>query len=169
MPRGTARTCFVRTLAASPGNCPFHADGSGSRRFAQSLRKRLEDEARCTCKQTKKLNGTKFRPRSGSARLEASCRSISIAAPRLMPRMPSTRSCPGMFVPPSWRGRTATRCRDSSAAMSAAQLGKLARVSPLSLDPLARLPRYQRWRDHGTLVPHAGELPLNAVAARPGS
>jgi hypothetical protein len=50
----------------------------------------------------------------------------------------------------------------------AVQLGKVARVSPVSLDPLAWLPRYQRWRHHGTVVPHAGELPLPEHIANHG-
>ena len=50
----------------------------------------------------------------------------------------------------------------------AVQLGKVDRVSPVSLDPLARPSRDQRWSDHGTIVPHAGKLSLNAVAAWSG-
>src|SRR6516225_6693917 len=50
----------------------------------------------------------------------------------------------------------------------AVQLGKVDRVSPVSFDPLARLARNQRWSDHGTIVPHAGKLSLNAVAAWAG-
>ena len=50
----------------------------------------------------------------------------------------------------------------------AVQLGKVDRVSPVSFDPLARLPWNQRWSDHRTIVPHAGKLTLNAVAAWSG-
>jgi hypothetical protein len=50
----------------------------------------------------------------------------------------------------------------------AVQLGKVDRIPPVSLDPLARLARDQRWSDHGTVVPHSGELPLNAVTAWSG-
>lgn len=35
----------------------------------------------------------------------------------------------------------------------AVQLGKVDRVSPVSLDPLVRLSRNQRWSNHGTIVP----------------
>jgi len=48
------------------------------------------------------------------------------------------------------------------------ELGKVDCASPVRLDPLARLSRNQRWSDHGTIVPHAGKLSLNAVAAWSG-
>ena len=47
----------------------------------------------------------------------------------------------------------------------AVQLGKVDRVSPARLDPLARLSRNRRWSNYGTIVPHAGKLPVNAAAA----
>jgi len=49
---------------------------------------------------------------------------------------------------------------------SAVHLGKVDRIPPVSLDPLARLSRDQRWSNHGTVVPHSSELALDSVAAR---
>src|SRR6516165_7458243 len=50
----------------------------------------------------------------------------------------------------------------------AVQLGKLGRIPPVSLDPLARLPRNQRWGNHNTLVTGRGKLSVDAVAAGAG-
>ena len=45
----------------------------------------------------------------------------------------------------------------------AVQLGKVDRVPPVGLDPLAWLSRDQRWRDDGAFVSRSSELSLNAV------
>jgi hypothetical protein len=50
----------------------------------------------------------------------------------------------------------------------AVQLGKVDRIPPVGLDPLAWLSRDQRWRDDGAFVSRSAELSLNAVTARPG-
>ena len=50
----------------------------------------------------------------------------------------------------------------------AMQLGKVDRIPPVGLDPLAWLARDQRWSDHGTFVPRGGELSLDAIAAWSG-
>src|SRR3974377_292135 len=48
------------------------------------------------------------------------------------------------------------------------QLGKVDRIPTVSLDPLARLPRDQRWSDHNTFVPGLSKLSVDAVAAGAG-
>jgi hypothetical protein len=48
------------------------------------------------------------------------------------------------------------------------KLGKLYRVPAVGLDPLPRLSRDQRWRNHGALVAHRTELSLDAVPASAG-
>ena len=50
----------------------------------------------------------------------------------------------------------------------AVQLGKVDRIPPIGLDPLARLSRDQRWRDDSAFVSRSGELSPNAVTAWPG-
>ena len=50
----------------------------------------------------------------------------------------------------------------------AVQLGKIDRIPPVSLDPLAWLSRDQRWRDDGAFVSRFRELSLNAVTAWSG-
>jgi hypothetical protein len=50
----------------------------------------------------------------------------------------------------------------------AVQPAEVDRVSSVSLDPLARLARDQRWGNHGTVVSHSSKLPLNALAAWSG-
>jgi hypothetical protein len=51
---------------------------------------------------------------------------------------------------------------------SSMQRSKFACITPVGLDPLARLAWDQRWSDHHALVSKAGELSLDAVAARTG-
>ena len=46
------------------------------------------------------------------------------------------------------------------------QLGKVDRIPPVGLDPVAGLARDQRRSDHDAFVPGFAQLPLNAVAAR---
>ncbi len=48
------------------------------------------------------------------------------------------------------------------------QLRQIDGVPTVRLDPISRLARDQRRRDHHTVVPRRGQLPLNAVAARSG-
>ncbi len=42
---------------------------------------------------------------------------------------------------------------------------QLLRITPIGLDPLARLARDHRWRDHDALVPKRSELAMDAVPA----
>ena len=57
---------------------------------------------------------------------------------------------------------------DRSQFTGAVQLGKIDRIPPVGLDPLAWLSRDQRWRDDGAFVSRFGELSLNAVTAWSG-
>ena len=50
----------------------------------------------------------------------------------------------------------------------AVQLGKIDRIPPVGLDPLAWLSRDQRWRHDGAFVSRYGELSLYAVTAWSG-
>ena len=50
----------------------------------------------------------------------------------------------------------------------AVQLGKIDRIPPVGLNPLAWLSRDQRWSDDGAFVSRFGELSLNAVTAWSG-
>jgi len=57
---------------------------------------------------------------------------------------------------------------DRSQFAGAVQLGKVDRIPPVGLDPLAWLSRDQRWRNDGALVSRFGELSLNTVTAWSG-
>jgi hypothetical protein len=48
------------------------------------------------------------------------------------------------------------------------QLGKVDRIPPVGLDPITGLARDQRRGDDDASVPCCAQVPLNAVAARPG-
>ncbi len=50
----------------------------------------------------------------------------------------------------------------------AVQLGEVDRIPPVGLDAVTGLARDQRRSDDDTSMPALGQLPLNAVAARPG-
>ena len=50
----------------------------------------------------------------------------------------------------------------------AVQLGQIDRVAPVGLDPVARLAWDQRRCNHDALVAGCCQLPLDAIAARPG-
>jgi len=57
---------------------------------------------------------------------------------------------------------------DRGQLAGAQEAGQGERVAPVGLDPVARLPRDQRRRDDGAMVPEPGEEPVQAVAGRAG-
>jgi hypothetical protein len=49
----------------------------------------------------------------------------------------------------------------------AQQLDQVQRVTPIGLHPIARLFRYQRWRNHNALMTEARELAVEPISGRP--
>ena len=61
-----------------------------------------------------------------------------------------------------------TRNPDRGRLTGVVQLGKVDRIPPVGIDPLAWLSRDQRWGDHFAFVSRSGELPLDAITAWSG-